>query len=129
VSPAALDERTQDKVQQKLLRDRADKVRALVGFELTAYLANAANVAEFSQWLDKVDPLVRDAASRRLGTVLRLAEPFRRGMALTCLKSWLREPDAGLGGGCPADIVRQSVDDAGAVHLLSSAAAYLRTID
>jgi hypothetical protein len=127
VSPAALDERTEDKILQRLLRERAAKVRALLGLDLTAYLADAPSVADFTLWLEKVDPVVGDASSKRLGNVLRLTDPFRKAVAITRMRSWLREPDPGLGRS-PADVLRESADESVIDRLMPSALGYLRAI-
>jgi hypothetical protein len=124
---AALDERTVDEVSQAYLRELASRVRALVGLDLTAYLADAHSVQEFVTWLDKVDPAVGAESARRLAATLQLASVFRSAKAITRLKSWLREVDERLGRS-PATLIRESADDLAVAGLRPAAQRYLHAL-
>lgn len=128
------------------LGELADDLCALIGMELTAYVARAERPAQFlacqpgaapaigadpADGADRTDgadptdgvPVVDRLAADRLAVLRRFAGIFRAANAATRLRAWLREVDPELGGRCPAEIIRESGD---APALLGAARRFLR---
>ncbi|MER7003924.1 hypothetical protein ABT297_12880 [Dactylosporangium sp. NPDC000555] len=88
-----------------------DRCVALLGEELTAYVAGAATVSEFNRW--RADRHRRAEMAGRLNGAVEVADAFARANRLGAAAGWLREVGAaGVEGRSPARLLREATGDA-----------------
>lgn len=91
-------------------RPRADKAIAMLGEELTAYIAGAATLGEFDRW--RADRRRRRELDDRLEPAVEVAEAFAQANLLSAVAGWLREVGAaGVADRSPARLLREATDD------------------
>ncbi|BCJ54290.1 hypothetical protein Asp14428_57650 [Actinoplanes sp. NBRC 14428] len=105
--------------------DDAELCVAVLGSELTAYLAGADSVAQFESWF--AGPARPDSpARRRLAAAAELITVFETANRTSLAAAWLREVDPA--GYVPARVLRLSEgNDACVKALLETAAAWSAT--
>lgn len=88
-----------------------DRCVALLGEDLTAYIAGAATVSEFNRW--RADRRRRSEIAARLRGAVQVADAFARANRLGAVAGWLREVGAaGTAGSSPARLLRDATEDA-----------------
>jgi hypothetical protein len=109
----------------ELSRD-ADLCSAVLGEELTAYLAGADTVPEFRSWLAGTDDEVRRQVTTRLAAARQVILAFRAENKVAMALPWLREVGA-AGDDAPARLIRGKGDDEGTANtVLQAAKAWVR---
>jgi hypothetical protein len=87
-----------------------DRCVALLGEDLTAYIAGAATVNEFNRWRGERWRLAE--LTRRLRGAVEVADAFARANRLGAAGGWLREVGAaGIAGRSPAGMLREAGED------------------
>jgi hypothetical protein len=109
-----------------LARD-ARIIAALIGEELSAYLAGAGNPAQLKRWAHARDGIDRapSYADRRIALVRNIAELFTSANLATGLRAWLREVDPSLDHFSPAQRIRQATDEFALDEVRAAAARFL----
>jgi hypothetical protein len=109
------------------LDDYAGRCIALLGVDLSAYLAGANSVREFQRWRGGADGS-GGAAARRLAAVAEVIGVFSAENLRSAVPAWLRE--VGADRICPADRIRAIDGDdliaKSVVHSAAHAVAALR---
>jgi hypothetical protein len=91
-------------------RSRAERCVALLGEELTAYIAGAATVGEFDRW--RADRRRRHEVEERLQAAVDVADAFARANLLGSVAGWLREVGAaGVADRSPARLLREATGE------------------
>jgi hypothetical protein len=105
----------------------ADLCSAVLGEQLTAYLAGADTVPEFRSWLAAgTDDEVRRQISPRLAAARQVILAFRAENRVAMALPWLREVGA-AGDDAPARLIRGKGDDEGtASTVVQAAKAWVR---
>ncbi|GAA0726317.1 hypothetical protein Drose_11770 [Dactylosporangium roseum] len=92
-------------------RSGVDRCLALLGEELTAYIAGAVTVGEFHRW--RADRRRRREIEERLQGAVEVADTFARANRLGAAAGWLREVGAaGVAGRSPARLLREATGEA-----------------
>ncbi|HEV7965822.1 MAG TPA: hypothetical protein VGP57_24995 [Actinoplanes sp.] len=99
----------------------ADLCSAVLGEQLTAYLAGADSVPEFRSWLTGADDEVRRQIAPRLAAARQVILAFRAENKVTMALPWLREVGA-AGDDAPARLIRGKGDDEGTANTVVQAA-------
>jgi hypothetical protein len=87
-----------------------DRCVALLGEDLTAYIAGAATVGEFHRW--RADRRRRHEVEERLQGAVDVADTFARANRLGAAAGWLREVGAaGVAGRSPARLLREATSE------------------
>jgi hypothetical protein len=87
-----------------------DRCVALLGEDLTAYIAGATSVTEFHRW--RGDRMRMAEIGGRLRGAVEVAEAFARANRLGAAAGWLREVGAaGIAGRSPARMLRDATED------------------
>ncbi|GAA3303759.1 MULTISPECIES: hypothetical protein [Dactylosporangium] len=87
-----------------------DRCVALLGEELTAYIAGAASVGEFHRW--RTDRVRWSQFAVRIQGAVEVADTFARANRLGAAAGWLREVGAaGVAGRSPARLLREATGD------------------
>ncbi len=97
----------------------ADLCAAVVGEELTAYVAGAESVGQYRRWLAG-DAGRRRLIAPRLAATRRVLLAFQAENAVGMCQPWLR--DVGAAGEVPARIIRDKGDDEAVGAVLAEAA-------
>lgn len=99
----------------------ADLCSAVLGEQLTAYLAGADSVPEFRSWLTGTDDEVHRQIAPRLAAARQVILAFRAENKVTMALPWLREVGA-AGDDAPARLIRGKGDDEGTANTVVQAA-------
>ncbi|WP_432989001.1 hypothetical protein [Dactylosporangium sp. CA-233914] len=87
-----------------------DRCVALLGEELTAYIAGASTVGEFQRW--RGDRRRWAEFAGRVQGAVEVADAFARANRLGAAAGWLREVGAaGIAGRSPARMLREATGD------------------
>jgi len=87
-----------------------DRCVALLGEDLTAYIAGATTVGEFQRW--RADRRRRHAVEEHLQGAVEVADTFARANRLGTAAGWLREVGAaGVAGRSPARLLREATGE------------------
>jgi hypothetical protein len=87
-----------------------DRCVALLGEDLTAYIAGAASVGEFNRW--RGDRRRWAEVADRINGAVEVAHAFARANRLGAASGWLREVGAaGISGRTPARLLREASQD------------------
>jgi hypothetical protein len=98
----------------------ADLCTAVVGEELTAYVAGAESVGQYRRWLAG-DAAGRRLIAPRLAATRRVVLAFQAENAVGLCQPWLRDVGAAAGD-IPARIIRDKGDDEAVGAVLAEAA-------
>jgi hypothetical protein len=94
------------------LSDLAARCGAVLGPELTAYVAGADSVERLADLID--DPMAAEAVEERLHTALFVVDVFAEANLLGVVRDWLRDVGAaGVPGRSPASLLRESPREGG----------------
>lgn len=99
----------------------ADLCSAVLGPELTAYLADADTVGDLRSRLTGTDDEARRPTAARLEVACSVILTFRAANRVAMTQPWLREVGA-AGDHTPARLIRAKGDDEGTAHLVLHAA-------
>ncbi|GAA2365571.1 hypothetical protein [Dactylosporangium salmoneum] len=87
-----------------------DRCVALLGEDLTAYIAGAGSATEFQRW--RGDRRRWAEMAGRLRGAVEVADTFARANRLGAAAGWLREVGAaGIAGRSPAGMLREATGD------------------
>ena len=103
------------------LSSDADLCSAVLGEQLTAYVAGADSVAEFRSLLAGTDDEVRRQLTPRLAAARHVILAFRAENKVAMARPWLREVGA-AGDDAPARLIRAKGDDEGTASTVVQAA-------